>query len=42
MNGTRGVRSASHPKIGSATRRAAGHAAMTRPSVTGSMPLSLM
>ena len=33
INGTRAVRSASHPKNGSLTRRAAGQAAMTMPSV---------
>ena len=40
MSGTRAVRSASQPKIGSATRRAIGHAAMTMPSVARSMPCS--
>ena len=41
ISGTRAVRSASQPKIGSLTRRAAGHAAMTRPSVARSMPCSV-
>ena len=40
MSGTRSVRSASQPNIGSLTSRAAGHAAMTTPSVARSMPCS--
>ena len=41
ISGTRAVRSASQPKIGSLTSRAIGHAAMTRPSVARSMPCSV-
>jgi hypothetical protein len=40
INGTRRVRSATQPKIGSPISRAAGHAAMTRPSVAKSTPWS--
>ena len=38
---TRPVRSASHPKIGSETSRAAGQAATTSPSVAKSRPCSV-
>ena len=41
ISGTRAVRSASQPKIGSLTRRAIGQAAMTMPSVARSMPCSV-
>ena len=41
ISGTRAVRSASQPKIGSLTRRAAGQAAMTSPSVERSTPCSV-
>ena len=41
ISGTRAVRSASQPKIGSPTSRAAGHAAMTRPSSARSTPCSV-
>jgi hypothetical protein len=40
ISGTRRVRSATQPKIGSPTSRAAGHAAMTTPSVAKSTPWS--
>ena len=41
ISGTRPVRSAIQPKIGSLTSRAAGQAAMTRPSVARSTPCSV-
>ena len=41
ISGTRAVRSASQPKIGSLTSRAAGQAAMTSPSVARSSPCSV-
>ena len=41
ISGTRAVRSASQPKIGSETSRAAGQAATTSPSVAKSSPCSV-
>jgi hypothetical protein len=41
MSGTRDVRSAIQPKIGSPMSRAAGHAAITNPSSSRSTPCSV-